>query len=290
MIVVAAPAHRRPRPSHHLNFRWVLAVLVFAIGLTGCSPSVALRKMADDQVEAAAESALDQLKAGDFDALAASIDPELRTENLPGALTQMRNLIPPGEELERSLVNYRFNHQTGRDSVYQIAYLSRFPEGSLLSKFEIRRTDGAMVIAKFTVNPLLAEQGTGYSMSLSGKTPLHYIVLALLVLLPAFTLYTLYTCIRDRLRKHKVWWIFFILIGLTQFSLVWNSGEWGVKLIHFNIPCIGFIYDPNQLSWVFSLSLPVGAILYWVRRPTIRVRPDTPPDLPELPPNPPDTP
>jgi hypothetical protein len=125
--------------------------------------------------------------------------------------------------------------------------------------------DGAFAIVGFNVYDTDGSLEELSKFELAGKSPTHYLVLALAVALPIFCIYTLVVCARTRLMGRKWPWIIFILFGVGKFSLNWTSGAWGFAPLSFLLLGAGVTAEP-YMPWVVSVSLPLGALLFLSRR------------------------
>jgi hypothetical protein len=68
------------------------------------------------------------------------------------------------------------------------------------------------------------------------------------------------------LRRRRKWlWIIFILFGIGQLSVDWNSGAWQFSPVHFLLFSASAV-APGYGSWVVSTAFPVGAAWYLIRR------------------------
>ena len=76
-------------------------------------------------------------------------------------------------------------------------------------------------------------------------------------------------------------WIIFILFGLGPLSLNWTTDQIGFSLLSFLLfsgsAMASSIYSP----WIISVSLPVGAVLFWIFRNKLRLQ--LPPPDPAVP-------
>jgi hypothetical protein len=60
-------------------------------------------------------------------------------------------------------------------------------------------------------------------------------------------------------------WVLFILFGVMQFTLDWNTGQHQIGYYALNLFSASAVAQPYG-SWVLSVSLPLGALVYLVRR------------------------
>jgi hypothetical protein len=98
---------------------------------------------------------------------------------------------------------------------------------------------------------------------------LDYAVLAYGVAVALFTLVVLIVAAKTKMRRRKWLWILFILFGVGKFSVNWTTGQWGIALLVvqlFSVSSQAEFFGP----WIISVSLPIGAILFLLRRNRLR--------------------
>jgi hypothetical protein len=82
---------------------------------------------------------------------------------------------------------------------------------------------------------------------------------------PVFIVVSTIVCIRTPIPRRKWLWIIFILVGFGQFELNWTTGDarlkLGIQLLGAAATWLG-PYAPM----ILSVSLPVGAAVFWMRR------------------------
>jgi hypothetical protein len=93
-------------------------------------------------------------------------------------------------------------------------------------------------------------------------------VLALAVFFALLTLYALVVCIKTRLPGRKWPWVLFILLGVGKLSVNWTTGAWGISPVAvqlFSASATAPLYG----SWTLAVSLPLGAIVFLLRRKSL---------------------
>jgi hypothetical protein len=116
--------------------------------------------------------------------------------------------------------------------------------------------------------------------TLSGKSWLHYVFLTVAVLVPLLCLATALVSARSTLRL-KWLWVAFSLVGLAKVSILWvdaQASHAAVRFVPFSIQLLGagVLKYPLYAPWVISVSLPLGALLFWIvvwRRRSVHLPP-----------------
>ena len=101
---------------------------------------------------------------------------------------------------------------------------------------------------------------------------MQYGVLATAITMAIFTIVVLVACIRTKMKRRKWLWVLFILFGFGKLSVNWATGQWGVMLLAaqlFSASGTAAFFGP----WIVSVSLPVGAVLFLIKRRRLEAGP-----------------
>src|SRR5690606_22891732 len=126
--------------------------------------------------------------------------------------------------------------------------------------------DGKREIIGLNATPLAAslQEINGFSFKNADGT--HYLFLAAATIIPVFIITTLVVCIRTKIARRKWLWVIFILLGVTSFSLNWTTGQTGVSPLSIQLLGVSATASSVYSPWIISVSLPIGAIVFWLRR------------------------
>jgi hypothetical protein len=244
-----------------------LASLLGCLGLsllTGCSPEAMMDKFTTPEDKARASGFIQNLRDGRLDVIEVALDPQLKSPNVRATLEQMRAMIPEGEPDSVKLVGVSTETHNGIRSS-NLTYEYEFDNRWFLINCATRLDGDQERIFGLNVTPLDASIESKNRFTLAGKTPLHYSMLAAIVLAVGLTLYALVRCVRHKALRKKWAWVLFILVGAVTFSLNWTTGEWLLKPLHFQLFSAGASASPYG-PWEFSVAVPLGALLYLLLR------------------------
>jgi len=248
----------------------LIAVLSVAL-LVGCNQQDAIRWFASAQDQATARGYIDDLRHGEWAPIERQIDPGLASADLHGTLLRMANLIPREEPLSVKIVGAQTVH-TPEGTAKNLTFEYEFPSGWLVFNVATREKAGHFTIVGLQVYPQPASLEAQNRFRLAGKTPLEYWVLALAVICPLLTLVAGVVCIRSKLNRRKWPWLLFILIGVGKLWVNWTTGAWGVSVLFvqlFSASATAQLYGP----WIISFSVPLGAIIFLLRRKALLAPP-----------------
>lgn len=239
-----------------------LAVLLLA----GCNPSSVIEKFADTEKLAVARAYLQKLMNGDHVALATELDASLRSGNELSQFKAMRDLIPPGTAVTTEVIGYYVNYASGA-TTYSVSYQYGYGGKWIVANVVWRESTGTpRVLMGMHITPFAQslQEINAFNLKRAGAT--HYLFLAAAILIPSFIVVTLIVCIRTKMPRQKWLWVIFILVGVVQYSINWTTGETMVKPVFFQLLGAGMISSGVYSPWIISISFPLGAIVFWVKR------------------------
>ncbi|HEY0257950.1 MAG TPA: hypothetical protein VGC39_10945 [Candidatus Methylacidiphilales bacterium] len=161
-----------------------------------------------------------------------------------------------------------FTSKTEKTVLY---YQIQYPHAWLAGNVLLERESGNLLVLGAHFNPIKDSLEVLNRFTLEGKGPLHYVVLALTVLIPLFILYALILCIRSPIRR-KWLWILFILFGFLKLRFDWTSGLYDFQLLSVSLFGAGVFQSGPYSPWIFSLAIPVGAIVFLSLRRRLRLQ------------------
>lgn len=265
-----------------MRYSIFIAVVVLAL-IAGCDQASMLKAMTPSADEQAAKSYIDLLRRHEFEKIERDIDPEIRTPNLHETLMEMAALIPAQDPITVKVVGA---NTFKSPSIYRsnITFEYQFSDKWLLANVAVQKKDGVSTIVGFNVNNLSDSLENLNKFKLAGKSMGRYAVLAGTVLIPLFSLYALVLCARTKMPKRKWLWIIFILFGVGKLTVNWTTGQWGFMPLSVQLFSAG-AFAPLYGAWTFSISLPLGAIWFLLRRESFdqaASRQSIPPELPPV--------
>ena len=250
----------------------LLIILTLLLALAGCADETPFNAEVD-----LGKSLVEALQARRLDAIEARLDHAAVGGGSRAALAKMAALLPTDTptSIKVAGVNANTVSLTEKGTVRHVALSLQYQFGDkwFLVNARWRRLDtGPPLVESLHVGPLRASLQEINRFALEGKSAIHYTVLALAVVLPLFTLAVFALCLRTPMpRWRKVLWSPVILLGLTPLSLDWTSGAMLWRPVHVLILSGGF--NTTELGPVIiSIAVPLGAVLFLLRRRRILAR------------------
>ncbi|MGC9450607.1 MAG: hypothetical protein ACP5I4_04105 [Oceanipulchritudo sp.] len=249
-----------------------LPILMLLLGFVpGCNPSTLMEDLAGDARQATATQYITQLRTGDFGPIVEDMDPEIKPDNVAALLSQMRNFFPPGDPDAVNLVGYQTRSASGQPAIHNLTYQYGFGGQWVLATIRFKEiSENRNTILAFNVAPLERPLQETNRFSLEGKGPKHYVFLGLCLAVPVFILATLIACIRTPMKRSKWLWVIFVVVGFGQISINWTTGQIGVNLLNIQLFGAAAMASNMYAPWILSISLPLGALLFWIRRDKLR--------------------
>lgn len=221
-----------------------------------------------------AENYIDLLIDGDYEAIIRDLDPKITKGNEMALFSQIGRLIPEQAPNSIKLVNNQFMRSIKDPSRYLFTYHYEYEQRGLKVTIGFRKPSPERTeIFSFQVYPIGRALKDTHRFTLQGKKGIHYFFLTVCVVFPLFILYTLLACIRTKLKIRKWPWIIFILVGFVQFSLNWTRGEVFFKPLSIQLLGAGAVTSNVYAPWILTFSIPVGAIIFWIKLKNIRKEP-----------------
>jgi hypothetical protein len=241
-----------------------LGCLLVLFLLCGCSQEDLLQKFSSPADQATAKDYINKLQAHDFDEIEKAADDSIRSSSLHETLVNMAGLLPAGDPTSTKLVGAR-RLDTPDATIVNTTFEYNFGGKWFLINVAEKAKGSVKTIVGFHVSPEtqpleLQNRFTLYERSLAA-----YTVLALAISAMLLTFYALVACVRTRMPGRKWLWILFIIIGIGKFSFNWTTGHWDISPLFVQLFSAS-AFAPLNGPWTISASVPLGAILFLVRR------------------------
>ena len=231
-------------------------VVTLALALAGCS---ALK--VDPEREAQADQALAQVISGDLRGFMAQAAPSIDPTHGAASIQEMRRALPKAVPPPGRSVKWMHSAGTGGET-YELLRQYEFPDAVIVTEtVMVKDESGRWLLAGFHFRGASRAQLEQLNFGLSGKSLIHYLVLAGVVLVPLFVVATTGWALVGR----RWGWAVLSLFGVMAFKLNWATGEWSFMPLAFNLLGAGFMKMGSAFApWILTVALPLPAILFWV--------------------------
>ena len=253
---------------------YALSCVLVVVLMTACDQQAMLEKFIPKEEAASAKRLLSQLAARDYESVENQLDPSLRTPSIRSTLEQMAAVFPSQDPNRVNVVGSNTSTFNGV-TTYNLTFEHDYPDTWLLTNVVLQRRGGSaeqLMVLGLHVTPIRQSLEETNRFTFEGKTALHYIVFALVVAIPVFIVFALVLCFRTPIVRRKWLWLVFVALGLVQFSLNWTDGSYAVQPISFALLGAGFSRAGPYAPFVFTVSIPLGAIVFLARRKYLTAR------------------
>lgn len=243
----------------------LVTLLVAVVLLAGCSQQTFFERMMPKADVEFAKGYLALFPAGDFAAIQRQIDPGLQDPQLRPKLEQIAKLFPKEAPKSVNVVGWQ-TMSSGDTTEVNLTFEYEYSHTWILANEVHVRTGNEIVVKGIHAQVLKESLKETNRFTFAGKGPVHYGVLAAAIAVPLFILYVLVLAIRTPIPKRKWLWILFIIVGFVQISLDWSTGKLNVNPLYFQAFGAGFSKAGPYAPVLISTSIPLGAIIFLLRR------------------------
>lgn len=241
-----------------------LTIAACCLAFVGCNQAALMKRFASSEDEANAKKYIELLQQRKFEQVERDLDSSLVDSNIQDTLERMAAMIPA--EGPKSIKVVGAHAFSGPDiSRTNITLEYEFSDRWLLADVTTQKKEGSFTVVGFHITPIADSLENLNKFTLIGKGKVQYFGLILAILAILFSLYALVLCVITKNVKSKWLWVIFILVGVGKLTVNWTTGEWGFQTLAFQIPCgtaSAQLYGP----WMVAVSLPLGAIVFLLRR------------------------
>lgn len=242
-----------------------LSVILGISALSSCTYQDMMDKLVPKEEAKMAEDYLTKLRERDFEYVKSKLSNELKPQVTDLLLVQLAEYFRGGELISTELIGSQVHVFNG---VWQgnFTYEYHFSEGWNLANAAFRKVGDEYEIIGLNVYQTEMAQKEFHAFTLSNKSLLHFLVLVMAIFVPLFILVSTYFCVRTPIPKRKWLWVIFILLGVSAIQINWTTGQYAIQLLSAHLFGASAVAAGPHAPWVISASIPLGAILFWIRR------------------------
>lgn len=244
----------------------LLVILLFMS--VSCNFQQATQKLVHKDKDKFARQFIDGIITGDT-SIPGMIVPAMLNDNTVQTLTTINRAIGKAHYKNIKVVGWqdKRTRETGR--VYTISYEYEFQQAFALFSVALVKQGESYMIAGFNADMSRESYSKKLEFTFSGKGVVHYLVLCLALAIPVFVIATLFVLFNTPIRRKWLWIVAVVLCNFGA-TFYWTTGAFiwdGMKFIILGLNInIGTVSE----GWKFTVALPVGAILFWLKRRKIK--------------------
>jgi hypothetical protein len=262
--------------------RRCVVVLAVVLGVCACDRHALVDKFAPHPATEIGQSVIDSWRTGKLDELRPMLSGEMGKPDVLARLRDIAAQLPSGTPISVKLVGASIDERftTGKTNVsrYGLAYEYQFESNWLVGSVVLMKTGDRTEVAGMHAQVLSRSLEQINAFSLDGRGPLQWLFLLGMIAMPLVCLYALVTCMRSPMKRRKVWWALFTVVGFFTVSMNWSTGDVNIVPFSFQLFSASFEAAPYG-PWQLALSFPLGAVWFLVRRRHLVAA--VPPPLPQ---------
>jgi len=249
--------------------KWALAALLFA--LAGCTSQIELEKYVPSNLDMFARRYLTDIAAGNLEHLRGYLDPEINNARSDSVLLAMRPELQGRVPTHMRVVGYHANYSRGRRE-YRIDYEGRNGAEWILYEMYLRGEPQALKVAGVHIERRASSLEDENKLSLSRKPFRNYLFGSAAILDVLFILYAVVLVFRTpMLSRWK--WVLACILGFGRFQFNWTTGTGDFQLLSVQVFGVGLDRVGVVGPWILDVAVPIGAMLFVIRRRSGMLRP-----------------
>jgi hypothetical protein len=244
--------------------------IILTIGLIGCNGSGDPLGLVPDHVNKFAINFIDQVHDGNIDTCLTMVSNDMKDTNGRGFLNDLHNSIKYSRLDSCRIINSSKTSVYGGDKydIYKIEYEYFVDSRFQYYNFSIKEKPDSLIILGFKAGQFETTLADQNAFTLKGKGFIHFFFLIFCILIPTFCIITIIFAFKSKIKLRWLW-IIGIAVGLMRFSLNWTTGEFDYQLTNASFLGAGFVKYGIEGQWIFFISVPLFAIIFWFRRKTL---------------------
>ena len=248
-------------PRHYMQFKlallWIAALLPSTSNTQNTTaPPEAYARFAQQLVT--------QELHGHYDQVLGKLAPWLRTAGARGELIALSLKIPSQRALSGHMANARQMLVEDR-MVSNFSFEYEYPRQWMLIQIAVCDAAGQMAVCGLHVRPMPCSLEVLNAFTLRGKELRQYAVLALAVLLPLLTLWTLKLCWREHRGVGRWLWALAIICGVGEWAVGWTDGHSSTQWVGWHL-LSARVTTAEDGQTLVGVSLPLAALWFLMLR------------------------
>jgi hypothetical protein len=254
----------------------MIKYLMFTIFLTSffsCDSEEFIANNLPAEYDIFARDYINIIKSKDFDSAYTLLTDTLKKTSSPEEFQPISEyligfdstLTPIRFNISTTTLLYSSDNKEFKETYIDIDYKADLKVGWVYINILIEDSSNTYKVSNFYVNHISQSIEELNSLSTTNANIFNYLSLLLSILFPLFIIYTLVYLFKSDFEKKWLWFIF-IFLGLGKFGFYWGTYEFSYDFFSFMILGAG-VSKPNLLSpYIFTLSFPLGAIIFHIKR------------------------
>ncbi len=251
-----------------MNNKTFMGVVLLLL-MTSCSHQDLVDKIVSENDIAAAEKIYLALQKKDHTYIRLNASEQILSEDFESKIAAIALQVPEQDYINKTIVGaqrHEFNNMANVVLSIQYTYADQY----VLANFNFHQKDSNYLILGINIQPSAVSLAEHHAFTFKGKGLVHFVILLYFIAVLVFTVWTFNECRKFKPLKHRKKWLFFILLGLGNLQINWTTGQIFLQVIYIQLFSLSFTTGPYS-PWVFGVSLPIGAIMFWMFKEQLTV-------------------
>jgi len=200
------------------------------------------------------------------------VSKDLQTQNSKEFFLKVSADIKFKQQEEVKILGYNvttaWNTNQKSSKVYTTDYEFKYDNWYYAFSISVLELDNNLSVIGFNANKFIKPIEEINSFSFSNVGLVHIIFIIIVVTIIGFIIFSVINIVKSAVKK-KWLWILISLIGFCGLSFNWTTGDINFQFFTIKILGIGFSKSGVASPWFLSLTVPIGAIIYWIKKPGI---------------------
>lgn len=249
----------------------VLVFVIMTMLFSSCSYNKMSEKLIPKQESEYGKNVLESIRLNDFITVSKSLNQSIASQVTKEKLEEISKYFPSEKLINTELIGSQVN-KINNDWNGTFTFEYQFDNSKwALANIVINKNGNFLSVTGFHVYLTEKSQKEINKFSLYNKTIKHYIILLFTVLIPLFSIFSFIICIRTPLKRRKVLWVIFTLLGVTSTALNWTTGQLSFQLLTVKLLSASVTAASPYSPWFISFSIPIGSIMFWIKKKKIQL-------------------
>ncbi len=254
----------------------IVMILLFCVPARSSDIENLAKDLLSEQALVELERLNEALLSHDVAYFRQTFDPRVVKNGFDQSMAQVFAMVPESGFVEREMGSARaatyepvlsFSGDASSHTDYRVEYQYEFADAWLYVSVLFREQAGKLVLRNLNVNRLPEDLRVINAFHLEGKPISGYLFLAGMALTSIFVLGSfVFALIQVKGIGKKLLWGFFILLCVGSIDLNWTTQAYHIALVKVSLFGFGFVQASSLGPWMMSLSFPLGATVFWLRR------------------------
>lgn len=223
-----------------------------------------INKLMPTEEAAYAKGYIDHIRTRDFISVEKQTDPKMLNEESRKVFGQMADLFTNDTPKNIKPIGIDTVYTNGTKQI-SLTFEYELPRKWLTVNVVLLKQNNSLLVQGVHIKPLPDSLENLTRFTFTGKSPTHYIVFAVAIVLLIFNIYVLALCIKTPIPKRKWLWIVFVLAGFCKISFNWATGEFFFYPLILRMPLAQFSQDFYQPLFI-TMAIPIGAMVFLYKR------------------------